>query len=38
MVYLFLVSSKISYMGNIWWGKLWQTIQVKANGEEKFSE
>ena len=25
-------------MGNIWQGKFWQTIQVKAIGKEKFGE
>ena len=28
----------LPYTGNIWWGKFWQTIQVKAIGEEKFGE
>ena len=28
----------ISYTGNIWQGKFWQTMQVKAIGKEKFGE
>ena len=28
----------ISYMRKFWQEKVWQTIQVKAFGEEKFSE
>ena len=29
---------EVPYMGNIWRGKFWRTMQVKAIGKEKFGK
>ena len=28
---------RLLYTGNIWWGKFWRTMQVKAIGEENLA-
>ena len=33
-----MITHGISYMGKFWWGKIWQTVQVKAIGKGKFGE
>ena len=36
--WLAMCGRKHGTTGNIWWGKFWQTIQVKAIGEKKIGE